>query len=99
MAALARVTVSMPPELVSEMDRWEDNRSRFVVEAVRREIERRRREELARSLADPHPDTVALAETGLAAWADGIPEGADLLAADGGVPLEWGTPGSNGSRR
>src|SRR5580704_10001092 len=40
---------------VAGIDWREKNRSRFVAEAVRRELDRRRRAELRRSLNDPHP--------------------------------------------
>ena len=43
MATVERVTVTLPNELVSEIDRREKNRSKFVAEAVRHELERRRR--------------------------------------------------------
>ncbi len=38
-----RVTVTMPGQVVEEIDRMERNRSAFVLEAVRNEIKRRRR--------------------------------------------------------
>jgi hypothetical protein len=64
----ARITVTLPPDLVEEIDRRERNRSRFILEAVRREVARRRREELRRSLARPHPEAIELAEAGLEEW-------------------------------
>jgi hypothetical protein len=64
----ARITVTLPPELVSEIDRRERNRSRFVVEAVRREVLRRKRDEMRRSLENPHPDSSELADAGLEEW-------------------------------
>jgi hypothetical protein len=69
-----RITVTLPNDLLREIDRRENNRSRFVAEAVRREIDRRRRAELRRSLQNPHPESVALAEQGLDEWASGLPE-------------------------
>ena len=38
-----RVTVTLPAEVVEDIDRQERNRSRFVLEAVRRELKRRQR--------------------------------------------------------
>ena len=38
-----RVTVTMPGELVAGIDRIEGNRSRFIAEAVRHELQRRHR--------------------------------------------------------
>ena len=48
MSTVDRVTVTLPTELVSQIDRIEKNRSRFMLLAVRRELRRRRREELRR---------------------------------------------------
>ncbi len=54
-----RVTVTMPGELVAGIDRIEGNRSRFITEAVRHELQRRQRQELLRSLEAPHPHSAA----------------------------------------
>ena len=43
MAKTERVTVTLPGEVVQEVDRREQNRSRFVLDAIRHELERRRR--------------------------------------------------------
>ncbi len=85
-----RVTVTMPSELVAGIDRIERNRSRFIAEAVRHELQRRQRLELLRSLEAPHPDTPATASLGLAAWADGLPSGDDdLLDPLSGTAVRW----------
>jgi len=60
-----RVTVSLPADLVREIDRFASNRSRFVAEAVRREVEANRRERLRASLSNPHPESEALVDEGL----------------------------------
>ncbi len=87
----ARVTVTLPPELVEEIDRRERNRSRFVLEAIRREVTRRRREELRRSLARPHAETRELADAGLDDWGRGSKPGdsSKLLDANTGKPVRW----------
>ncbi len=87
----ARVTVTLPPELVEEIDRRERNRSRFVLEAVRREVTRRRREELRRSLAHPHSEAQELADVGLDDWGRGSKPGdsAELLDSSAGKPVRW----------
>src|ERR1017187_5167486 len=54
MANVDRVTVTLPSDLVRDIDRREKNRSKFVAEAVRNELDRRRRDELRRSLHNPH---------------------------------------------
>lgn len=46
MANVQRVTVTLPDDLLKEIDRRESNRSKFVAEAVHRELERRRRAEI-----------------------------------------------------
>ncbi|HUF76646.1 MAG TPA: type II toxin-antitoxin system CcdA family antitoxin [Longimicrobiales bacterium] len=86
-----RVTVTLPAELVEEVDRLEKNRSRFVVEGVRREVRRRKREELRRSLATPHPESLELAEEGLAAWHESLPEedATDLVDPAAGTAVRW----------
>jgi hypothetical protein len=87
----ARVTVTLPPELVEEIDRRERNRSRFVLDAVRREVQRRRREELRRSLASPHPESSELADAGLEEWGGraGRRESSQLLDLAEGKPVRW----------
>ena len=65
---MRRVTVTLPESIVSEIDRWESNRSRFVLQAAERELEARRREALERSLANPHADSFQVAEAGIDEW-------------------------------
>jgi Arc/MetJ-type ribon-helix-helix transcriptional regulator len=93
-----RVTVTMPAKLVAGIDRYERNRyernrSRFIAEAVRHELKRRQRQELQRSLEDPHPDSIATASLGLQSWAESLPTGdAELLDPAAGVLVRW-SPG------
>jgi hypothetical protein len=91
MTTMSRVTVTLPADLVDEIDRLEKNRSKFVLEGVRREIQRRRRDALRRSLRSPHPDSVQLAEDGFDAWASGLPDEAagDLVDLDAGTAVRW----------
>jgi hypothetical protein len=74
MADFGRVTVTLPMDLVRDIDRREKNRSKFVADAVRHELDRRRREELRRSLHNPHPESVEFADEGLEAWTRNLPE-------------------------
>lgn len=87
----ARVTVTLPSELVEEIDRRERNRSRFVLDAVRREVQRRRREEVRRSLASPHTESSELADAGLEEWGARGRRGdsAELLVPGEGKPVRW----------
>jgi hypothetical protein len=71
----SRVTVTLPEEVVSEIDREARNRSRFVLEAVTRELARRRRAALRLSISDPHPDTLTVAEAGIGEWGRSLPKG------------------------
>jgi hypothetical protein len=89
--AATRVTVTLPPEIVEEIDRREKNRSRFVLEAVRREVQRCRREELRRSLSNPHPESSELADAGLDDWGGRSRRGEadELLDPDAGKPVRW----------
>jgi hypothetical protein len=91
MGTTARVTVTLPADLVEEIDRLEKNRSKFVLEGVRREVQRRRREALRRSLRSPHPESAELAEAGLSAWADSLPQedAASLVNVRAGTPVRW----------
>jgi hypothetical protein len=91
MANVDRVTVTLPNELIKDIDRREKNRSKFVAEAVRNELDRRRREELRRSLHNPHPESAELAEQGLAEWTRGLPEEDTeaLVDNNAGTPIRW----------
>ncbi len=73
-----RVTVTLPRDMVKDIDRHERNRSKFVREAVRNELTRRRREALQRSLASPHGESEETERLGMEQWI--------LDAADGGDP-------------
>ena len=55
MLGVGRVTVTLPEELLRDIDRREKDRSRFIADAVRRELDRRRRAELRRFLELPTP--------------------------------------------
>ena len=88
---MERVTVTMPDDLVKEIDRREKNRSKFVAEAVRGELDRRRRAELRRSLENPHPESDELAEQGLEEWSRGLPEedAEALVDTSAGKAVRW----------
>jgi len=91
MPGVERVTVTLPGDLVRAIDRREKNRSKFVAEAVRRELDRRRRAKLRRSLQNPHPESADLAEQGLEEWARRLPEenAEALVDASLGTPVRW----------
>jgi len=91
MPAIDRVTVTLPSDLLRDIDRREKNRSKFVAEAVRNELDRRRRAELRRSLENPHPESTELAEQGLDEWSRGLPdEDTDALVDNSaGTPVRW----------
>ncbi|HYU31454.1 MAG TPA: hypothetical protein VEW48_04775 [Thermoanaerobaculia bacterium] len=86
----ARVTVTLPSEVVRAIDREELNRSRFVLKAVTRELDRRRTEQIRQSLSHPHPESLEMAEVGFAAWAEGLSDDAsDLIAPGAGQEVQW----------
>ncbi len=93
MATTERVTVTLPVELVANIDRFERNRSRFITEAVEHEVLRRRREGLYRSLQNPHAEVAGVAElvdAGLVDWGAGLPaEGEALVDMSGGKAVRW----------
>lgn len=65
-----RVTVTLSSKLIARIDSLARNRSRFIAEAVERELARRRREALLSSVCNPHPETSAVADTELGMWPD-----------------------------
>jgi post-segregation antitoxin (ccd killing protein) len=89
MADTARVTVTLPADLVESIDRLERNRSRFISEAVAHELARRRQEALLHSIRSPHADTVALVDTGLADWVSDLAADEGLVDVTGGTPVRW----------
>ena len=91
MVNVDRVTVTLPSELVRDIDRREKNRSKFVAEAVRHELGRRRRAELRRSLQNPHPESAVLGNEGLEAWTRSLPEEDTeaLVDSTAGTPIRW----------
>ena len=89
MGRTERVTVTLPVEMLQEIDRCETNRSRFVLEAVQREVERRRREKLLLSLENPHGESIEMEAIGLSEWGE---ESGLLLDSAAGTPIRW-SPG------
>jgi hypothetical protein len=90
MATTERVTVTLPTDVLRDIDRVEHNRSKFVLEAVRHELQRRRREDLERSLRSPHPESDRIAEAGFVEWARSLPtDDDDLLDTKAGTPVRW----------
>jgi len=91
MPNVERVTVTLPEDLLRDIDRRERNRSKFVAEAVRRELDRRRRAELRLSLENPHPESAELTEQGLEEWSRGLPEedAESLLDNKAGKAVRW----------
>ncbi len=86
----SRITITLPEDLVERIDRLERNRSRFIADAVERELHRRLRQELRRSLDAPHPESMEVAEQGLAAYRDALPaESTGLVDPAGGFPVVW----------
>ena len=87
---MKRVTVTLPDDVVDEIDRWEKNRSKFVLVAARRELELRRREELDRSLSNPHPEAGQVAEQGIEEWATAATSDDEgLLDSSAGRAVRW----------
>jgi len=84
-----RVTVTLAAELVEGIDRLERNRSRFIAEAVERELARRREEALRLSLKSPHAETREFSDGGLGDWLSDVPTDQDLVDATSGTPVRW----------
>jgi hypothetical protein len=82
----------MPRKIVAQIDRISKNRSRFIVDAVRRELARQQREELRLSLQNPHEESSQVAELGLEDWGASLPDEPDslgLLAPETGRDVRW----------
>jgi Arc/MetJ-type ribon-helix-helix transcriptional regulator len=87
---MKRVTVTLPESVVEEIDRWESNRSRFLLVAAERELENRRREALERSLEHPHRESSLVAEEGLADWGRSMGDGdGGLVDTADGSAVTW----------
>lgn len=84
-----RVTVTLPSDLLQEVDQLERNRSRFIAEAVQREVTRRRRASLLQSVRSPHPETTQLIDAGLADWGSELPDDEALLDPSAGTAVRW----------
>ena len=84
-----RVTITLPAELLQEVDQLERNRSRFIAEAVQREVTRRRRAALLESVRTPHPETTQLVDAGLADWTSELPDDEGLLDQSRGTAVRW----------
>jgi Arc/MetJ-type ribon-helix-helix transcriptional regulator len=85
-----RVTVTLPEQVVRDIERQEHNRSKFILQAVQNELERRRIEGLQRSLSTPHPDSEYVDQAGIVEWIDKMHEGdEDLVNIKTGESVRW----------
>ena len=85
-----RVTVTLPEQVVRDIERQEHNRSKFILQAVQNELKRRRIEGLQRSLSNPHPDSENIDQAGFVEWIDKMHEGdEDLVNIKAGESVRW----------
>lgn len=89
MAISERVTITLSADLVAEIDRLERNRSRFIADAIARELSHRRRQALLQSVLTPHPDTTDLTDAGLGDWAPDLSDDEGLVDVTGGTAVRW----------
>ena len=91
MSNVERVTVTLPIDLLKDIDRREKNRSKFVVQAIRHELARRRRADLQLSLSSPHPESAELAQQGFDEWVRGLPveDIGALVDSSAGKAIRW----------
>jgi Arc/MetJ-type ribon-helix-helix transcriptional regulator len=88
-----RITVTLPKDIVRDIDRREKNRSKFIFQAVRNELNRQKREELRRSLKNPHPESRETEDLGMDVWIGQSTDGdEDLLDPSVGRAVQW-SPG------
>ncbi|GMU55982.1 MAG: hypothetical protein AMXMBFR33_51280 [Candidatus Xenobia bacterium] len=86
----SRVTVTLPDELLQEIDRQDRNRSRFIQEAVVQELDRRRKELLLASLENPHPESTEMEQRGLEEWlANADSDDTNLVDMELFQPVRW----------
>ena len=85
------VTVALPLDIIRDIDRMETNRSKFILDAVHHELQRRRREKLELALREPHPESARVAEEGFDEWARNLPEedASMLVDMQAGTPVRW----------
>ena len=84
------LVISLDHDLLAGIDTVHADRGEFIAEAVRNELARRQRHAFLESLATPHPESIAPAETGLGTWPEGSPdEDAQLLDPGAGRPVRW----------
>jgi hypothetical protein len=85
------VTVTLPADVIRDIDRMETSRSKFILDAVQHELQRRRREGLELSLREPHPDSARVAEEGFDEWANSLPreDVSALVDVQAGTPVRW----------
>lgn len=89
MNSTERVTVTLSADLVESIDRLERNRSRFIAEAVERELARRGRDALLASVQSPHPETMDMADGALGDWTADVPDDEGLVDVTGGTAVRW----------
>ena len=89
MSTSERVTITLPADLLEEVDGLERNRSRFIAQAVQHEVARRRRAALLESVRTPHPETTQLVDTELSDWTADLPDDEGLLDPNAGTPVRW----------
>ena len=89
MSARERVTITLPADLLEEVDQLGRNRSRFIMEAVRHEVTRRRRAALRESVRSPHPETTQLVDAGLGEGTASLPDDEGLLDYSSGTTIRW----------
>jgi hypothetical protein len=91
MAGVLRVTVTLPADVVRDMDRREKNRSQFVADAVRHELEHRRSDDFRLSLLNPHSESALLAGQGVADWAGSLPveDAGGMVDGNAGTAVRW----------
>lgn len=89
MAASRRITITLPTDLVAKIDGIDQSRSRFISEAVRRELARHRRDELLRSITTPHPDAIAMQDISVHDWVEDLADDADVVDLSAGMPVRW----------
>lgn len=89
MATTERITITLPKDLLVQIDQLEDNRSGFIAQAVRRELFERERAAFQLSLDNPHPESSEVAELGFREWAERDLDDDGLVDPEAGTSVKW----------
>ena len=86
-----QIKVTLPEDVIRDIDRVHGDRDKFVLELVRLELQRRRHQESWRTSVDPLPERFHASEMELDDWGQDSPEGDlfGLVDLKTGAAVRW----------